>query len=426
MPHKIFLSFYQQTLKNNLQLFWQGLEKTIRIIVGLFVTGYAARFFGPNDYQYVVILISILAFAVTVTNFGTNSQVVKGYIGNEISTEVEHLLCALYFSLCIVTCIILISINLDGLKNIISLTFLYLFILLYSFGRLSDLHKFRYEAKSNLHVYARLELLVFTLFSLLKIYFLYTNLSSLFILIYSIDVLVLFFLTRPKFRKSIFSFSVTKRDYQTFKNIVSTSSPIFLSNLMIGLVLSFDKFFLFQYNETQTSFYIPATVLISVLLFIPTIIGSSFAGKLTHSFINCRFDDYNSLKKTIYFYTLIFTVFISLVTVMFSNTIVELIFGSDFNKSSSYLAFIIWTLPMIAFVSLRNRFLMIEDMFSTVLFSSIILIAVLVLAMAWNSFIFVIPLQYLSLIVWMAGGVIIPLVLPSIRYHFNKELPKCQ
>jgi O-antigen/teichoic acid export membrane protein len=195
---------------------------------------------------------------------------------------------------------------------------------------------------------------------------------------------------------------------------------------MIALVLSFDKFFLFQYADVQTSFYIPATVLISVLLFIPVIIGSSFAGKLTHSFVSGRFDDYNALKKTIYFYTLIGAVVVSLATVVLSNLIVELIFGTDFDKTSGYLVFMIWTLPMITFVSLRNRFLMIEDMFPSVLLSSMILIVVLVLAMAWNAFVFVIPLQYLSLIIWMAGGVLIPLALPSIRLHFNKESLKCQ
>ena len=407
------------------QLFWQGIEKASRFCVGLFVTGSVARHYGPEGYQFFVIMISVLSFAATISTFGTNSQVVKSYIQNKIDILIELKLYKLYFSLCIISSAILIGFNCKNLQNITSVYILMAIGCLYSIGRLSDLHKFRAEAESNLKYFAQIELIVFLTFSILRVLLLYLGFPSLFLLTYGIDIFVLFILTK-RTTSSASKMNLESLKNPCFKQIAVTSIPIFISNLMMALILSFDKFFLFQYAEIQKSFYLPGTVLISVMLFLPVIIGSSFAGTLSSHFVNYEFRTYFKLKINIYVYATIGTSIVSIVTGVFSDTIVNVIFGPQFSQTSDYLSVLIWTLPIITFVSLRNRFLMIEDGFSTVLISTLMLMVMSLFALIYNHFFPNISLQYLGLVVWSIGGLLAPLLLPSIRHHFKKDSLLCR
>jgi len=331
----------QKLLKN---ISWLFFDKIIKILGGLIVGVWVARYLGPENFGILNYALAYTAFFMLFVNLGLDEIIVREIVKKP---KLTNYLMGTAFSLKLIGSIVAI------LSVLISFCFIetdaitksVIFIISMGFVLQSiDVIDYFYQSKvlSKYVVIARDS--AFVLSSLLKVYFIVYKYSVIYFALSSIIDLALagLFLILI-YKKNGYNLAQWKFSKKIAIKLLKFSWPLALSVFLISIHTRIDQVMIGNMlNIEQVGIYSVAVRLAEFWIFIPSILVST----LMPYFVNLR-EINNKLyhDRLIQLYSLMFWmgVFVGVFVMIWGKDIIGLLYGEAYVGAYSALMFNIWT-----------------------------------------------------------------------------------
>jgi len=355
--HKNFIRYFKNTS-------WLFAEKVLRMLSGLFVGIWVARYLGPEKLGIMSYAQSFVALFAIVASLGLDDLVVRELVKNE--SRAKTLLGTSFILKLIgaISLIIFIGIALHFTSNDYNTkVFIFIIASTYLFQSFNVLdYYFQSKVMSKYTVYAKVISLLIS--SAVKIILILINANlEAFIWVILFDSIVsalgylyyFFKHTDFKLKKMIFSRSVA-----IF--LLKNSWPLILSGALITIYMRIDQIMIKHFlGNNYVGQYSAAIRISEIWYFIPVVFGSSFFP----AFINAKkHNDELYLNRIQRFYDLIVLIALALAipVTFFSDTIVELLYGSQYNQAGSVLTIHIWAGVFLFLGVASGKWILIENL----------------------------------------------------------------
>ncbi|HEG2005462.1 TPA: flippase [Escherichia coli] len=322
---------------------WLLFDKFSRLILGLVISTWVARYLGPQEYGILAYILAYLAFFQAVVNLGLDGIVVRD-ISRHISKSntiigtvlISRIIAGIILWLTAVL-IIFLQYGFEGRYLII--TVITGSILLF---QSSDTFDLWFQSQSNSKYTVKAKLISYIAVSLFKILLLIYNASLIyFAWAVLIEALLSAICLSYVFIKSInFSLSFSSHLFKTF---IRESWPFIVSNISIVMYMRIDQIFINKYlGSSQVGLYSAILPLVNLWSFIPVIISTSIAPYLA-KLRNGSIEQYNKVLSSIFRGYALLAWIVCIPMCFASGYIVPLIFGSLYEQSSKALSILIFT-----------------------------------------------------------------------------------
>ena len=321
---------------------WIIVCKIVQAVISLVLTMLTARYMGPSNYGLINYAASIVTFVVPIMQLGLNNILVREFI-SQPDKEGEIIGTAIVMSVISATCCIIgiISFSLivnAGEKEVTIVCGLYSIMLIFQGVDLIEYwFQYRYLSKCT----AIVSLLTYVVVSGYRIsllitsrsifWFAITNVLDYFII--SLSLLIIYkSIGRAKLR---WSFAMAKR-------LIKTGKYYILSGLMVTIFSQTDKIMLkIMVNDAETGYYAAAINCVSATSFVfAAIIDSMRPWILTNKQKNI--EKYKNSIIQLYSIIVYMALSVSLLITIFSNSIIEFLYGEKYLTSIKVLQILAW------------------------------------------------------------------------------------
>jgi len=335
--HQGFMKYFKNTS-------WLFGEKILRMIVGLFVGIWVARYLGPEQFGLFSYAQSFVGLFVAIAGLGLDGIIVRELVKDE--SKRDALLGTAFRLKLIGALLVLIALAIAvNLSQQDSLTTLLIFTIASATVFQSfNIIDFYFQAKvlSKYIVYANIISLLIS--NMVKVglilndapllYFAYSILFDSFILICGF----LYF-----YRYKALFLSRWYFDKKLARSLLKDSWPMILSGLVISVYMKIDQIMIKEMmNVEAVGFYSVAVKLTEIWLFITVAITSSIFPSIIKA-KNISVDLYENrilnLYRVLFFISFVIAVFLS----FFSEEIVMVLFGNSFYPSVQILVVYAWS-----------------------------------------------------------------------------------
>lgn len=337
---------------------WLLISQIILSICGFIWTVLIARYLGVSDYGILGFAISFTGIFAITADFGINTHIVR-HISTDYESASKYLgntfpLKALFsIGTLILTLVILIFIKSDKITIIITLLFSIEMIIKTFIGLLNGtfqaIEEGKYQGIGN--IILNILLLIFIIFSIfadlglygIAISYIVANLIALVYEYYSLSKHVV----KPKF----------EIDKTFCKQITMASLPFAIGGLLFSIYYSIDVVMLTNLvGNYATGIYNASYKLISILTLFYGTYGAVIFPVMSKLYKN------NKLLLTISFekslkYLMLIIIPLAMSTMFYSQDIIQLIYGHEYDAASSVLSILIWTVCLL-FVNGACNFLL--------------------------------------------------------------------
>ena len=341
---------------------WLFVEKIVRIVVGLFLTVWIARYLGSEKFGLFSYAQSFAGLFTIIATLGLNGIVIRELIKDKIKTQ-ELIATTFYLKLIgalIVLIMLVIAINFtsnDFYTN--SLIFIIASATIFQSFNVVDFY-FQSKVLSKYVVYANF--ISFFISSLVKILLILQEApleAFAWVILWDSIILafgfVYFFKSYTTFKIEEFKFNKT-----IALSLLKDSWPLILSAIAISIYMKIDQVMIKEMlNSKEVGLYAVATKLSEGFYFIGIIITNS----IFPAIVNAKKRDneiYIKRLKILYFFMWWVSIFIAIIVTFFSDFLIESLFTSEYIKSSSILVIHIWALVFV-FLGLSSTKWMISE-----------------------------------------------------------------
>lgn len=360
LQHSGFKKYASNTL-------WLFSEKAIRLIFGLFVSVWVARYLGPTDFGYLNYALSYVFLFSAFSTLGLNEVIIKEIVKNKeevgtvlgTSIAIKSFATLLIFYPLLISSLYLFNVENEAKSIIIIFSATVVFQILYVF----DLY-LQSQVKSKISVIVFSIALIAS--NLLKIIFIKLKLPTLYFaiamalefLISSIGLTLFYFVKSKKRIQDHFKFS--KR---IAKNLIKVSWPLMLSSLLISLYMKIDQVMIGNIiDQRAVGEYAAALKFSEVWYSFPLILTAS----LFPAIINAKEikGEFFYLKRIKTLMTLLVWSSIAFAIVMsfLSDHIISFVYGSEFLKASEILKVHIWNGVFVSMGLVSGKWLITENL----------------------------------------------------------------
>jgi len=359
---------------------WLFFDKIIRILGGLFVGVWVARYLGPNDFGILNYAMAYTAFFILFVKLGLDKIIIREIV---IKPKLTDYLLGTAFALKLagsVVAIISIYISFYFIDTD-TVTKIAIFIVSAGFILQSiDVIDYFYQSQvlSKYVVIARNS--AFILSSLLKVYFIVNKYSVLyFVLAGTIDLVFAGIFLTIIYKKTGGKILKWKFSKKIAIKLLKSSWPLALSSFLIAIYMKIDQVMIGNMLDAeQLGVYSVAVRLSEFWLFMPTIIISTFMPY----FIKLREMDkqfYYQRLMQLYSFMFWMGIFVGTVTFIYGKVIITLLYGEAYSGAYSALVFNIWSGAAISQGFARGIWLIGEDLQKYRLYGNIIAVLLNVL-----------------------------------------------
>lgn len=324
---------------------WLVGEKVFTMIIGVFVTAIVARYFGPANYGQFNYALSFVTLFTAFSTLGLETLTVKAIVDKEqdegtilCTSLVLRVIGGIILTFIAVILIRLIEPN-DSNTHIVvlilSLTMVF---------KALEVIEYWIQAHQKSKISSVVRMFSYVIIAVFKIgmVLLGGNLIH-FALIHLLDVVIIgvglnisYFKNREKKFK-------WKFDMGYAKSILSQSWYLILSGLMVTLYMQIDKVMLglMMTSKEEVGVYSAAVNIANLWYFIPLAIITSFNPVIMKK---KKTDEESYLKSIQLLYSIVtwISIFFGIFISIFSDIIVNIIYGADYIKASSVLSISIW------------------------------------------------------------------------------------
>ena len=335
--HQGFMKYFKNTS-------WLFGEKILRMVVGLFVGIWVARYLGPEQFGLFSYAQSFVGLFAAFATLGLDGIVVRELVKNE-NKEKEILgtvFCLKLLGAIGVLLFLAISINFtsnDRYTNI--LIFIVASAIIFQSFNVVDFY-FQSKVMSKFVVYANIISLFIS--SIVKIVLLLNEASLIsFVYVVLFDSVILaigfiyFFL-----KNTNFNFRDLKFKKEIAISLLKDSWPLVFSGVVIAIYMRIDQVMIKELLDLNAVGQYAAAVRISeAWYFIPMLLGSSLYPAIVNAKSNNENLYYSRLQD---FYTLMIWIgiLVAIPMTFLSNYIIDLLYGNAFNEAGNVLMIHIW------------------------------------------------------------------------------------
>jgi len=322
---------------------WMFGEQVLRIIAGLFVGIYVARYLGPEQFGVYSYAAAFVALFGTIARLGLDGIVVRDLVNHPQERDV-YLGTAFWLKLigAFVT-LGLLAIAVQFTSNDAT-TNLYIFIIASGLIFQSfDVVDFHFQSKVLSKYVSISRLIQLALSSILKLYFIFIQADLFwFVMVSLIDQISLALsLVFAYWGQKIGSF-FSSFDLGTAKTMLKNSWPLILTGIAISLYMRIDQIMIKEMlGEREVGLYSAAVKLSEAWYFVPVIVTTS----LFPAIVNAKkisLELYNERLQRLYFIMIYSAVSVALLVTFMADKIVEILYGIHYGDAGLVLAIHIW------------------------------------------------------------------------------------
>lgn len=363
IKNKIFQSETAKKVLSNSS--WRVGNRAFTMVVGMFVVAIVARYFGAEKYGQFNYALSFVALFSALAGLGFTNLAVKSLIDKEY--DEGTVLCTTFY-LRVVAGLILslfafIAIRLVEPEEKVT----HILVLVMSFTtvlRSLEVIEYWVQAHHKAKITSIIRVIVYVVIAGLKLLLVYFNGNLIhYALIFMLDIAIIgtalfiaYFRVRVERSKWRFNFRFAK-------SILSKSWPLMLSSVMIILYARIDQVMLgvMMPSKTEVGIYSAAVQIAQMWYFVPIAVINSFKPIIM---AKKNIDQYSYLKSMQLLYTILACIGIGfgVIILLFSNFIVDLIYGQEFIKAASILSISIWAGTFSIMGSARSLWLVSENL----------------------------------------------------------------
>ena len=330
--HQGFMKYFKNTS-------WLLAEKILRMLVGLFIGVWIARYLEPTQFGLLSYAMSFVGLFLAFATLGLDGIVVREFLNND-SKENELLstvfILKLFGSLLVLT-LLEIAINLtenDGLTN--TLIFIIASATIFQSFNTIDFY-FQSTVQSKYVVFSSIiMLLLSSTVKISLILFKAPLISFAWVILFESSILALgliyFFLNKSGVK---FSF---KYNNQIAIGLLKDSWPLILSGLVISIYMKIDQIMIKEMlGLEQVGQYAAAVQLSQAWYFIPMIVSSSLFPAILNAKKNSE-ELYKQRLQKLYDLMVISSLVIAVPTIFLSDFIIDLLYGDKYEQAGTVLA----------------------------------------------------------------------------------------
>jgi len=344
---------------------WLFAEKILRMVVGLFVGIWVARYLGPDRFGLLSYAQSFVGLFVVIAGLGLDGIVVREMVKlpekeqKILSTVFILKLIGALFTLLILAAAVMLTSN-DNYTNM--LIFIIASAVVFKSFNIIDLY-FQARVLSKYVVFANMFSLLLS--SLLKICLIWMKApleAFAWVILFDSIVLALGYLYWfVKVQKRIF-LRYKGFDRKLAGYLLRESWPLILSGMVISIYMKIDQVMIKEMLDSEAvGQYAAAVRLSEAWYFIPMVISSS----LFPAIINAKKiskELYYKRLQTLYDLMVWMAIFIALPMTFFSDWMMNFLYGSLYSESGKVLMIHIWAGIFVALGVVRAKWILTENL----------------------------------------------------------------
>lgn len=318
-------------------------ERILRMLVGLLVGIWVARFLGPAQFGVFSYAIAFAALFGSLATLGLDSIVIRDLVRSDVQRD----LCmgtAFWLKLLGSMLMLIAMLLAIRLTSNDSTTNLYIFIIgsgtLFQSFEVIDFY-FQSQVLSKFVSFCRLTQLLIS--SLLKLYFILAEAELIwFVLVSLIDQVILAIALYFAFRYQKTGVSLRRFDPGTAKRLLRESWPLVFSGLVVTIYMRIDQVMIKQMlGDEQVGLYSAAVRLSEGWYFVPVIITNSLFPAIVRA-KKISLELYNLRLRRLYTFVVWMAIAFALPMTFLSDWLVVTLYGEAFRAAGPVLMVHVW------------------------------------------------------------------------------------
>ena len=313
---------------------WMFAEQALRIIAGLFIGVWIARYLGPEQFGIFSYATAFVAIFAGIAKLGLDSIVIRELVNYPEKADV-YLGTAFWLKVMGALIVWAIIATTTLLSNNDQTTNIYILIIasgiIFQSFEVIDFY-FQSQVLSKFVSICKITQLFIS--SALKIYLVFTNEDLLwFVLVSAIDQMVLGINLYISYKKQLLANFYNKFDSQILVKLLRESWPLMLSSLAITIYMRIDQIMIQNMLGTkEVGIFTAAVNIVSAFYFIPMLITSSLFPSIISSKKISEELYYKRLQLLFSTLTWI-AILIYIPMIIFSDQLVNLLYGQNFKNA---------------------------------------------------------------------------------------------
>lgn len=342
---------------------WLFVDKILRMVVGLFVGVYVARYLGPERFGILNYSISFVALFSVLSTLGMEGIVVRNLIQKEDHQEAllgtTFWLKAMGAILLFLAVLVTINFTSDDFKTKSIIAIIAGGTILDSFQVID----FYFQSKVQVRFSALASSFAMLTSAAIKLGLIFSQAELVwFAIVIVIEkavrgiAYVIIYLHRK------FSLSTWRFSWKIAQSLLRDSWPLMLSGMVIVIYMRIDQIMIKGILGAEAvGQYTAATRLSEVWYFIPVVICNSIFPAIMSAKKNSEKEYYQRLQN-LYDLLFIIAICVAIPITFFSADIIHILYGSTYTQSSRVLSLHIWTGLFVFLGVASQKWLLIENM----------------------------------------------------------------
>ncbi|EKO3656572.1 flippase [Vibrio metschnikovii] len=337
LKHQGFLRYFKNTS-------WLIAEQFLRIIAGLLVGIWVARYLGPQQFGLFSYALAFTSIFAGIAKLGLDGIIVRELI-NYPDKRDAYLGTAFWLKVMGSIIVMLLMAAVIPFTNNDATTNLFIFIIACGLVFQSfEVVEFYFQSQVLAKLISICKIIQLSLSSLIKIYLVITESELIwFVLVTTFDTLSLaicYFLAYRLQKRNLF---YTCFDFSIAKRLLKDSWPLIFSSIVVMIYMRIDQIMIKQMlGEYEVGIYSAAVRLSEAWYFLPTLITASLFPAILNAKKNNELLYYSRLQN-LYTLMVLIALSVALPTTFLADGIINYLYGSAYQGAGEVLIIHIWS-----------------------------------------------------------------------------------
>lgn len=322
---------------------WMMAEKILRIVAGLLVGVWVARYLGPEQFGVFSYVLAFTAIFGGIAKLGLDGILVRELV-NQPELRNTWLGTAFWLKVAGAFLVMAIMASVVPFTSNDATTNLYIFIIAAGLVFQGfEVVEFYFQSQVLGKLISICKVFQLTLSSLIKVYLVLTEADLLwFVLVAASDVLGLALSYFVAFRLKTDTGFFRNFDWNIAKALLKDSWPLILSSLVVMIYMRIDQIMVKEIlGAHEVGIYSAAVRLSEAVYFVPVMISTS----LFPAILNAKAQSkalYEKRLSRLYFFLIWLAIFFGATFSLLGGQVVEFLYGPDYKEASQVLEIHIW------------------------------------------------------------------------------------
>ncbi|WP_319437890.1 flippase [Vibrio cholerae] len=337
LKHQGFLRYFKNTS-------WLIAEQFLRIIAGLLVGIWVARYLGPQQFGLFSYALAFTAIFAGIAKLGLDGIIVRELINHPDKRD-AYLGTAFWLKVMGSIIVMLLMAAVIPFTNNDATTNLFIFIIACGLVFQSfEVVEFYFQSQVLAKLISICKIIQLSLSSLIKIYLVITEAELIwFVLVTTFDALSLAICYFSAYRLQKSTVFYTCFDFFIAKRLLKDSWPLIFSSIVVMLYMRIDQVMIKQMlGEYEVGIYSSAVRLSEAWYFLPTLITASLFPAILNAKKNNELLYYSRLQN-LYTLMVLIALSVALPTTFLADGIINYLYGSAYQGAGEVLIVHVWS-----------------------------------------------------------------------------------